>query len=182
MDYKIFGRCESLAFNIDHFTEWTGRAVSWMTLSMVLLTSVIVTLRYFFEIGSIALQESLTYMHAIVFLMGAAFTLKRKGHVNVDIFYQKFTLRTKAFIQILGTLIFLMPVCIVIFVLCWDYVMNSWAIEEASNEADGLPWVYLLKTLLLLMPVCLILQGFSELIKNFLLFAKYNKNSLCRKT
>ena len=176
------GIISGLIVAIDAFTEAIGRAISWLTLAMVGLVVVVVVLRYCLGIGSIALQESLTYMHAIVFLMGAAFTLKRKGHVNVDIFYQKFTLRTKAFIQILGTLIFLMPVCIVILVLSWDYVMNSWAIEEVSNEADGLPWVYLLKTLLLLMPVCLILQGFSELIKNFLLFAKYKKNSSCRKT
>ena len=176
------GIISGLIVAIDAFTEAIGRAISWLTLAMVGLVVVVVVLRYCLGIGSIALQESLTYMHAIVFLMGAAFTLKRKGHVNVDIFYQKFTLRTKAFIQILGTLIFLIPVCIVILVLSWDYVMNSWAIEEVSNEADGLPWVYLLKTLLLLMPVCLILQGFSELIKNFLLFAKYKKNSSCRKT
>ena len=121
-------------------------------------------------------------MHAIVFLMGAAFTLKRKGHVSVDIFYQKFSLQAKALIQVLGTLIFLIPVCIIILVLSWDYVINSWAIKEVSRETDGLPWVYLLKTLLLLMPVCLIIQGLSELIKNFLLLLKYKKNKSCGKT
>ena len=100
--------------------------------------------------------------------MGAAFTLKRKGHVSIDIFYQKFSPHTQAIIQVLGTLVFLMPVCIVILTLSWDYVISSWSIREVSMEAGGLPYIYLLKTLLITMPVCLLLQGISEVIKNSL--------------
>jgi len=100
--------------------------------------------------------------------MGAAFTLKRKGHVSIDIFYQKFSPHTRAIIQVLGTLVFLMPVCIVILTLSWDYVISSWSIQEVSMEAEGLPYIYLLKTLLITMPACLLLQGLSEVIKNSL--------------
>ncbi|MFT6300541.1 MAG: TRAP-type mannitol/chloroaromatic compound transport system permease small subunit [Saprospiraceae bacterium] len=171
MSHKFTYRFESLSLGIDHFTERTGCAVAWLTLAMVTLTCVIVSMRYFFGTGSIALQESVTYMHALVFLMGAAFTLKRKGHVSVDIFYQRFTPRLQALIEILGTLFFLFPVCFVILTFSWDYVLSSWVTAESSSEASGLPWLYLLKTLLLLMPITMMLQGISEVIKNTLFLA-----------
>ncbi|MCH9797695.1 MAG: TRAP transporter small permease subunit, partial [Gammaproteobacteria bacterium] len=85
INYKFHLFIRKIATSIDNFTEWTGKIVSWAVLLMVFLMGLIVLMRYFFEIGSIALQESLTYMHALVFLMGAAFTLKRKGHVSIDI-------------------------------------------------------------------------------------------------
>ena len=174
MAYNLAHPFKLLALGIDHFTEWTGRIVAWLTLAMVALTCAIVLMRYFFETGSIALQEAVTYLHAAVFLAGAAFTLKRKGHVSVDIFYQNFNPRTQAVIEILGALFFLLPVCLLILIVSWDYVASSWAINEASREAGGLPWLYLLKTLLLLMPVTIMLQGLSEIIKN-ILFLLYSK-------
>ena len=176
INYKFNLYIRGLTANIDDFTEWSGKIISWATLLMVFLTGLIVFMRYFFEIGSIALQESLAYLHALVFLMGAAFTLKRKGHVNIDIFYQKFSLRTQAIVQILGTLVFLMPVCIVILTLSWDYVISSWSVREVSREAEGLPFIYLLKTLLIAMPVCMMLQGISEIIKSFLFLFNKVKN------
>jgi TRAP-type mannitol/chloroaromatic compound transport system permease small subunit len=168
INYKFNHYVRKLITIIDNFTEWTGCIISWATLLMVFLTGLIVFMRYFFEVGSIALQESLTYLHALVFLMGAGFTLKRKGHVSIDIFYQKLSPHTQAIIQILGTLTFLMPVCIVILTLSWDYVISSWSIREVSREAGGLPYIYLLKTLLITMPACILLQGVSEVIKNSL--------------
>ncbi|MEZ5530566.1 MAG: TRAP transporter small permease subunit [Porticoccaceae bacterium] len=161
---------DSLARAIDCFTEWTGRLIAWLTLAMMLLTCAVVVMRYFLETGSIALQESVTYLHSLLFLMGAAYTLKRGGHVRVDILYQRFSPKTQALIDAIGTLLFLIPVCLLILLLCWDYVANSWAIREVSKEARGLPWVYLLKSLLLIMPVTLLLQGLAEFIKNTLFF------------
>ena len=90
---------EKMAQYIDLFTEWTGRIIAWLTLGMMVLTCIVVVMRYFLETGSIALQEAVTYMHALVFLMGAAFTLKRGGHVRVDILYQKFSPRTQALVD-----------------------------------------------------------------------------------
>lgn len=161
---------ECLAGGIDCFTEWTGRLVAWLTLAMMALTCIVVVMRYFLQTGSIALQESVTYLHALVFLLGAAFTLKRGGHVRVDIFYQRYSPRTRALVDALGGLLFLIPVCILILLFCWEYVANSWTIREVSKEASGLPWVYLLKTLLIVMPVTLFLQGVAEVIKNLLFF------------
>lgn len=161
---------EKIAQYIDLFTEWTGRIIAWLTLGMMVITCIVVVMRYFLQTGSIALQESVTYMHALVFLMGAAFTLKRGGHVRVDILYQKFSPRTQALVDALGALLFLVPVCLLILIFSWDYVTSSWEVREVSKEAQGLPWVYLLKSLLLVMPITMLLQGIAEIIKNLLFF------------
>lgn len=139
--------------------EATGQAVAWLTLLMVLLTFLVVVLRYGFDLGWIALQESVTYLHALNFMLGAAFTLKHDGHVRVDIFYQKFGPRGRAWVDLLGTLLLLLPVCLFILIASWGYVAESWAVRESSGEAGGLPLVFLLKSILLLMPVLLLIQG-----------------------
>lgn len=153
---------------IDGITDRIGRAVSWLTLLMVLLTVIIVMLRYYFESGSIALQESITYLHGTVFMLGIAFTLQRRGHVRVDIFYRGFSPRNKALVDFIGGILFLIPVSLLIFIFSWDYVMASWSIGETSEERSGIAGVYLLKTLLLLMPATLILQGIAEILRSLL--------------
>ena len=159
---------QQLIKSIDCFTDITGRAISWLTLLMVALTMIIVVLRYYFESGSIALQESITYLHGIVFMLGIAFTLQRGGHVRVDIFYRGFSPRKKALVDFIGGVLFLLPVCLLIFIFSWDYVLASWAIGETSEEGSGIAGIYLLKTLLLLMPATLLLQGIAETLRNFL--------------
>jgi len=151
---------------VESFTEITGRLIAWLTIVMVTLVVLVVVTRYFLEIGSIALQESITYLHCLVFLMGLAFTLKHDGHVRVDIFYRGFSRKSKARINLIGGILFLVPVCFLVLVTSWDYVLASWKIRETSVENNGLPFVYLLKTLMLLMPVSLLLQGIAEIIKN----------------
>ena len=138
---------------------------------MVMIACAIVLMRYVFEFSSIAVQESLTYLHAIVFMGGISFTLKRGGHVRVDVFYRRFSPRSKACVDLIGTALFLLPTCLVIFWLSFDYVLNSWAIKEVSAESAGLAWVYLLKTLLLIMPALLLLQGLAEFLKALQRFA-----------
>lgn len=159
---------ESVATLIDRFTRWSGRLIAWLTLAIMGLTCAVVVLRYYLQTGSIALQESVNYLHAIVFMLAAAYTLQRGGHVRVDIFYRNMSRRQQAWVDTLGGLLFLLPLCVVMFWLNWDYVSNSWTIRETSSEASGLAWVYLLKTLMLLMPVTLFLQGVAETIKNVL--------------
>ena len=151
---------------VESFTEITGRLIAWLTMLMVALVVLVVVTRYFLEVGSIALQESVTYLHCLVFMMGLAFTLKHDGHVRVDIFYRGFSSKSKAMVNLLGGIFFLVPVCLVIFFTSLDYVLASWAIHETSAENNGLPFVYLLKTLMLLMPATLLLQGIAEIIKS----------------
>jgi len=146
---------------IDQLSEWTGRAIAWLTLGMVLVTFAVVLLRYLFNTGWIAMQESITYMHALVFMLGAAYTLSHDGHVRVDIFYQKFGPKGRAWVDLLGTLLLLLPVTVFIAWVSWEYVAASWELKEGSREAGGLPWVYLLKTAIPLMAVLMLLQGVS---------------------
>ncbi|MCK9564139.1 MAG: TRAP transporter small permease subunit, partial [Bacteroidales bacterium] len=127
-------------------------------------------MRYAFSTGSIALQESMTYLHSAIFMLGMAWTLRQGGHVRVDVFYRSASPKARAWIDVAGGLAFLLPLCLLIFWMSWDYVMNSWAIREKSSQGAGLPYVYLLKTLLLAMPATLLLQGVAETLRN-LLFA-----------
>jgi len=165
----------ALARAIDAVSEWSGRGIAWLTLLMVAVTFLVVVLRYLFNLGWIAMQESVTYMHALVFMLGAAYTLKHEGHVRVDIFYRTMSTRGRAWVDLLGTLLLLLPVCSFIFWVSLDYVLSSWSLLESSREAGGLPWVYLLKTALLLMPALMIVQGIGELMRNALVLLGHAK-------
>lgn len=159
---------QRLVERIDGFSEWTGRSIAWLTLAMVLIQFLVVVLRYGFSEGSIATQESITYLHALVFMLGAAYTLKREGHVRVDIFYRKMSDRGRAWVDLLGTLLLLAPMFVFLVIVSWTTVINSWTRLEGSPEAGGLPLVFLLKTILLVMPVLMLLQGISLAARNLL--------------
>ncbi len=151
---------------IDHFTDKTGAWLAWLCLAMALMTSIIVLLRYGFGIGSVASQESVTYMHGMVFMLGAAFTLKRGGHVRVDIFYRGYSARTRAWINSVGAIVFLLPFCVFVIGASWQFVTDAWAIHEGSPDPGGIHAVFLLKTLIPLMAVNLLLQGLAETLRN----------------
>jgi len=150
----IFSFINKLQQNFGHFLAWFG-------LMLVLTTFAVVVLRYGFSLGWVAMQESLTYLHVILFMGGMAYTLQQDEHVRVDIFYHKVSLKARAWIDLIGTLALLLPMCSAIFWLSWHDVVSAWAIKEGSLETGGLPWLYLLKTMVLLMTSLLILQGFS---------------------
>lgn len=150
---------------LDTTIEWTGRIISWLTLFMVLTVILVLILRNWFDLSAIALQESVSYMHAAVFMLGAAFALKHNDHVRVDVFYQNFSPKKKAVVNIFGFILLLLPVCLFIFIYCKDYVLFSWALGEGSNQPGGIPYLYILKSLLLAMPVALIIQGFADFLK-----------------
>jgi len=161
----------SLVAALEAVADWTGRVVSWLSFFMVLITFLVVVLRYAFDLGWIAMQESVTYMHAALFTLGAAYTLRRNGHVRVDIFYQKLSRRGRAWVDLLGTLLLLMPVCLFIAWVGWDYVLKSWEVMEGSREAGGIPAVYLLKTLMIVMPTLLLIQGMAWMLRTGLFLA-----------
>ena len=155
----------SLVNNIERFIDWSGRAVSWLTLLMVIVTFIVVVLRYVFDIGWIALQESVTYMHAMVFLVGASWAMQHDAHVRVDIFYSRFSTRTKAWVDLFGSLLLLLPVMIFIAWISWEYVIDSWDVLEGSREAGGLPAVFLLKSLIVVLAIMLILQALVQIMR-----------------
>jgi len=156
---------------VDVFTEWLGRAVSWLSLGMVVVTALVVLLRYGFDLGWIGLQESVVYMHALLFMLGAAYTLKHDGHVRVDIVYQRLGPRARAWMDLLGCWGLLVPVGVFIGWIGWDYVAASWAVRESSREAGGLPAVYLLKSVILVFAATLLLQGLAQSGRAVLLLA-----------
>ena len=142
----------------------SGKAVAWLTVVLVLLTFAIVVLRYGFNLGWIWLQESLTYLHVLVFSVVAAWTLQKDGHVRVDIFYQRFTPKQKAWVDALGYLILLLPFCIFLLVTSWHFFLQGWYIREGSPDPGGLPYLYLLKGFLPLASFLLLLQGIQILL------------------
>jgi TRAP-type mannitol/chloroaromatic compound transport system permease small subunit len=151
---------------VDHFTEWSGRMLAWVCLALALTSCLVVLLRYGIGIGSIAIQESITYMHALVFMLGAAFTLKQDGHVRVDIFYRRLTSRGQAWVNSIGSILFLLPFCVFVIGISWPFVTESWRILEGSQDPGGIHGVFLLKTLIPLMALSLLMQGLAELARN----------------
>ncbi len=155
----------ALARRIDAFNEIIGRTISWIALVMVLLQVLIVLMRYVFGVGSIMMQESIVYMHALLFMATAGYTLAHNGHVRIDIFYREAAPRTKAAVDFFGSLFFLIPVCVLILWVSWTYVAVSWSVFEGSKETSGIPAVFLLKSLIHVFAVLVALQAVSVAIK-----------------
>lgn len=152
---------------LDRISDVVGRAAAWLTLLMVIVTFVVVVMRYVFDAGLIWVQESVVWMHATVFMLGAAYTLREEEHVRVDVFYRNMSPRRRAFVDLTGVIIFLLPLCAFLGWNSFDFVVQSWRIGEMSRESGGLPYPFvpLLKSVLLLMPVAVALQGLSLALK-----------------
>lgn len=153
---------------IDRFSEATGKLFSWLTLLMVLVTFVIVVMRYAFDAGLIWLQESVIWLHAAVFMIGAAYTLKHDEHVRVDVFYRSMSAKKRAWVDLLGVLFFLLPLCGFLLFKSYDFASVSWAMGEASRESGGLPYplVPIAKSIVVVMPLLVGLQGISLLLSS----------------
>ena len=153
---------------IDRINERVGRGVAWLTLLMVLITFMVVILRYVYAIGWVWLQESYVWLHGMVFMVGAGYTLLHNGHVRVDIFYRPNSARYKAIIDFFGSLLLLLPLVAIVIYVSYDYVLDSWMRLEESREAGGLPALFLLKTVILLFCMLIGLQGLSLAARSFL--------------
>ncbi|MFW5832731.1 MAG: TRAP transporter small permease subunit [Pseudomonadota bacterium] len=156
---------------VDQFSHRLGRVVAWLALSMVLVQFLVVILRYVFNTGQIWLQESIIYQHALLFMLGASYTLLKDGHVRVDIFYAGASVRAKALVDLLGAAFLLLPMTGLILYVSQPYVARSWAVFEGSRETSGIPAVFLLKTVILVFAVMLFLQGLSLMIRSLAVLA-----------
>ena len=154
--------------SIDRISHATGKLVGWLTLLMVIVTCIIVVMRYVFDAGLIWLQESVIWMHGTVFMLGAAYTLLHEDHVRVDVFYRTMSERRRAWVDLIGVVIFLLPFCMLLAVRAYDFAAFSWSIHEASRESGGLPYplVSILKSVLVVMPIAVGLQGISLLLRS----------------
>lgn len=155
---------------IDGFSTLVGRAMWWLTVAMVLVGAYNVITRYLgaylgVQLSANVYLELQTYAFDLIFLLGAAYLLRADGHVRVDIVYSRLGPRTRACIDIFGTLVFLMPFCIFGLYFCLGYVERSWAVLEQSPNPGGLAR-YPIKTVMLVAFAMLIVQGISEVIKN----------------
>ena len=148
---------------LDRISIVAGRLTAWLTLLMVIVTFIVVVMRYVFDAGAVWLQESIIWMHAVVFMVGAAFTLQQEEHVRVDIFYRTMGAKRRAWVDLLGVVFFLLPVALFLAFTAWDFVAISWQLREASREPGGMPYPFVpvLKSVLLLAPLLLALQGIS---------------------
>ena len=161
-------RLTHLSDRIDWLSEWSGRAVSWLVLAMVLIISYDVAMRYLFLDGSVALQELEWHLFALLFLLGGAYTFKHDSHVRVDIFYHSrwMDARRRAWVDLLGGLLLLLPFCLLIIISSLPFVANAYAMGEGSPDPGGLPYRFLLKAAIPLSFALLLLQGLAHMLRN----------------
>lgn len=153
---------------VDWLNEWIGRFMAWLTLGCVMTCFLVVVLRYGFSIGFPWMQELYVWQHAAVFMIGAGYTLLHGGHVSVDIAYSRFKAKTKAWVDIAGTLLFLLPWMAILAWTSSQFVLSSWSIREPSSQADGMPALYLLKTVIWVFCAVVTLQGLSLVARRVL--------------
>jgi TRAP-type mannitol/chloroaromatic compound transport system permease small subunit len=156
---------------IDRANEAIGRAVSWLTLAMVLITFFVVVMRYGFAWGRVWIQEAYVWLHGVVFMLAAGYTLLHNGHVRVDIFYRPGSARFKAWVDLFGAFLLLLPIVAMIFYVAWPYVVESWVKLEGSREAGGLEGLFLLKSVILGFCVVIGAQGLSLAGRSVLVLA-----------
>lgn len=162
-----------LAAGIDRFSEITGKALSWLAPAMVLLVSYDVMMRYFFLSGSVAIQELEWHLFSLLFLLGAAYTLKHDEHVRMDLLYRSKALseRHRAWINLCCSLLFLVPFCLLVITSSWPFVVQSYLSAEGSPDPGGLPLRWLLKAAIPLGFLLLLIQGAGEALKNLAVIA-----------
>jgi TRAP-type mannitol/chloroaromatic compound transport system permease small subunit len=155
----------SLADGIDRLTAALGRAAAWLALAIVLVQFGLVVARYVFSVGSVPVTESVIYGQALLVTLTTAWTLAAGGHVRVDIFYAEAPPRRRAWVDLVGTLVLLLPFMLTLFLLSAPYALRSWAILERSQETGGLPLVFVLKTLIPVFALLMALQGVALAIR-----------------
>ncbi len=154
---------------VDGLNRWIGGLIRWLVLVMVVIGAYNALARYFTRYTSVmlssnALNELQWYLFSVIFLMGAAYALDRDVHVRVDILYARLSDKGRAWIDLLGTVLFLIPFSVLMLRVAWPAVRNSWGIREVSPDPGGLPR-YPIKALILVSFALLVLQGVSQVVK-----------------
>ncbi|HLF63277.1 MAG TPA: TRAP transporter small permease subunit [Saprospiraceae bacterium] len=157
---------------IDTFTRWSGERIKWLTTILVILIFGDVLLRYLFDTSKAWITDLEWHVFALIFLLAAAYTLKENQHVRVDVLYTKWSARRKAWINLLGTGLFLLPWCLIVIYTSFEYTGHAFAIGEKSAEPGGLPARFLVKGSITLGFVLLMLQGISIAFKALITLRK----------
>lgn len=159
---------------INRLNESIGRGVSWVSLLMVLVVTTDVIMRYAFKKSFVFVQELEWHLFGVLFLIGAGYTLLHDAHVRVDIFYQRLSEKQKAWVNLLGTLFFLLPGCYLVISTSWQFLVNSWVIREGSPDPGGVPARYILKVMIPLGFSLIALQGVSLGLQSLLALLGYS--------
>lgn len=154
-----------IADRIEAFATAVGRGAAWLAFAVVVLEFALVVARYGLGLGSIWLSETVIYANAALVMLAAAWTLAVGGHVRVDVFYAHASRRTRALVDLAGSLLLLLPFALLLLAISVPYAARSWAILERSQEASGLPLVFLLKTLIPVFAAMMALQGIAQAIR-----------------
>jgi len=155
---------------IDAFSEWVGKGVAWVVLAMVILVSYDVAMRYFFRSGSVGLQELEWHLFSIIFLIGGAYTLKHDDHVRLDLIYRSRFMDDyrRAWLNLIGSVLFLIPFCVLIIICSWPFLSQSFIYSESSPDAGGLTHRWLLKSAIPAGFGLLLIHGIGDAIRNLL--------------
>lgn len=145
----------------DRLNERIGVAVSWLTTVLVAVVCYDVFTRYLLKSSLVAIQELQWHLFAVIFLIGAAYTLKHGKHVRVDVFYNRFSAKTRAWVDFIGSLVFLLPFCLVAIWCSHTFVINAFIIGEGSPDPGGLPARFILKAAIPVGFFLLSLQGLA---------------------
>ena len=156
---------------IDNINEWVGRGTAWVTLGLVLVVFTDVVMRYLFNTSFVFTQELEWHLFGFIFLIGAGYTLLHDGHVRVDIIYQRQGFKGRAWINLCGVILFLIPGCMMVITTSWKFAAYSFSILEGSPDPGGIPLRFILKgcipvgfTLLLLQGISLGLHSFMQIL------------------
>jgi len=160
---------------LERISDRSGRIAGWMTTFLVWLVFLDVVIRYLFNFTFIWMVELETYFFAIGFLFASGYAFKEDYHVRVDLFYAKSNKKQKAWTNLLGGLLFLMPWTIVAMIVCFNYFLTSYGFRETSSQPGGLPALYILKFFLFLGFAFLFIQGLASIMKSFLTVSEGNK-------
>lgn len=163
---------EKSALFFGAINEYVGRGVAWLTSALVLLFCYDVLMRYLFNTTSVWIGELEWHLYALVFLLGAGYTLKHDKHVRVDVFYNNFSPSRKAWVNLIGALIFLIPWCIMIIYQSYFYGYTSFSMGEGSPNPGGLPFRFLIKFSITLGFFFLLLQALALVFESLLVILK----------
>jgi len=190
------GIIEKISHRLDMISDYAGRSVAWLVLLLALLTLFVAIPRYllsnewFMQLNLLglnwenirslyshnvnAMSDAIQFMHAVIFMMGISYAMKCNDHVRIDIIYRNLSKRSQAWVNIIGMILLFYPTFIFIFIMSWQYVLNSWGILESSPRPGGLPLIFVLKSFLLIMPAMMTLQGTALLLRNILILRETN--------
>ncbi|WP_206732082.1 TRAP transporter small permease subunit [Halarcobacter ebronensis] len=161
----------------DKFANFIGTITAIAMVLMILNVFYDVVMRYFFKSGSIAMQEMEWHLFSVIILIGIAYTLKEDGHVRVDLIYDKLTPRKKAMINMIGSIIFILPIAILVGLSSIDNAVEAFHSMEQSGDPGGLPYRWIVKSLIPLSFLLLIITTVGFFIKNLNVYKGISEES-----